>query len=505
MVASLPDGRRLVDNVRTKDLGYTEKVRTDAVLVPVIVTDGGQFVRGLKQQDFQIYEDGVPQPIASMVSEDAPLDLVLAIDISGSMERSLPQVKAAVKQFLTKLRSNDAVSLVGFNDTMFIVAERERDRQTREAAVELLTSWGGTALYDATIRSLDLVSRDWGRKGVVIFSDGDDRNSLSTREKAMSRVQASDAMLYTIGFGAGAEVPQLKKSLESYARSTGGRAFFPRQYGRARRHLRADRVRAGQSVRALVCVDQREAGQHVAQHQGPGAQAAGTTFVPAAATARRDRSAPRGDPCRSQPQAAWRRRRWRCCLSAVDSPCPASSSSSTPPPPPPPAEQLPAFRSGVELVTIDVGVVDRQGLPVRGLAPTDFTVTVASETRRVVTAEFVELGGTQSDPRTLREASVISSNEGGGVGRLVVFVVDQNTLEAGSFRYVATASSRFFDRLSFADRSALVLIPVGQNIGFTWAHDRVKEALLHVTGWLGPPPTGNTAALPKRAISRIAT
>ena len=53
------------DNVRTKDLGYTEKVRTDAVLVPVIVTDGGQFVRGLKQQDFEIYEDGVQQPIAS--------------------------------------------------------------------------------------------------------------------------------------------------------------------------------------------------------------------------------------------------------------------------------------------------------------------------------------------------------------------------------------------------------------------------------------------------------
>jgi VWFA-related protein len=231
VVASLPDGRRLVDNVRTKDLGYTEKVRTDAVLVPVIVSDGGQFVRGLKQQDFQVYEDGVQQPIASMVSEEAPLDLVLAIDISGSMERVLPQVKDAVRQFLTKLRGNDAVSLVGFNDTMFIVAERERDRKAREEAVNLLTSWGGTALYDATIRSLELVSREWGRKGVVIFSDGDDRNSLSTREKAMARVQASDAMLYTIGFGAGADVPVLKKSLEDYARSTGGRAFFPRHTG----------------------------------------------------------------------------------------------------------------------------------------------------------------------------------------------------------------------------------------------------------------------------------
>ena len=110
-----------------------------------------------------------------------------------------------------------------------------RDRQTREAAVELLTSWGGTALYDATIRSLDLVSRDWGRKGVVIFSDGDDRNSLSTREKAMSRVQASDAMLYTIGFGAGAEVPQLKTKPRDLRAIHRRPRLLPAPHGRARR------------------------------------------------------------------------------------------------------------------------------------------------------------------------------------------------------------------------------------------------------------------------------
>jgi Ca-activated chloride channel homolog len=228
VVATFSDGRRLVDNVRTKDLGYAERVRTDAVLVPVIVTDHGQFVRGLKQQDFQVFEDGVAQPIASLVSEDAPLDLILAIDISGSMEHALVDVKSAVKQLLSKLRQGDAATLVGFNDTMFVAAEREKDGRTREDAVELLSSWGGTALYDATVRVLDLVSRDWGRKGVVIFSDGDDRNSLTQRETAMARVQASDAMLYTVGFGGGATVPQLRNSLEDYARSTGGRPFFPR-------------------------------------------------------------------------------------------------------------------------------------------------------------------------------------------------------------------------------------------------------------------------------------
>ena len=229
VVATLAGGGHLTDNLHTKDLGYTEHVRTEAVLVPVIVTQGGQFVRGLKKQDFEIVEDGINQSIASIASEESPLDLVLAIDVSGSMEHSLDQVKAAVKQLLSKLRPGDAATLVGFNDTMFLAAEREKDQQARERAVDLLTAWGGTALYDATVRAIDLVSREWGRKGIVIFSDGDDRNSLTPRETATARVQASDAMLYTIGFGGGATVPGLRSRLENYAKATGGRAFFPQR------------------------------------------------------------------------------------------------------------------------------------------------------------------------------------------------------------------------------------------------------------------------------------
>ena len=229
VVATLSGGRRLTDNLYTKDLGFTEHVRTEAVLVPVIVTQNGQFVRGLKAQDFEITEDGVKQGIASLAAEDAPLDLVLAIDVSGSMERSLDQVKLAVKQLLSKLRNGDAATLVGFNDTLFLATEREKDQKTRERAVDLLSAWGGTALYDATVRAVDLVSREWGRKGIVIFSDGDDRSSLTSREKATARVQASDAMLYTVGFGSGATVPELRTRLENYAKATGGRAFFPQR------------------------------------------------------------------------------------------------------------------------------------------------------------------------------------------------------------------------------------------------------------------------------------
>ena len=110
---------------------------------------------GLQRQDFEVLEDGVPQPIVAFANEDSPLDLVLAIDISGSMERALDKVKEAVKQLLARLRPTDAVTLIGFNDTMFIAAEREKDRRAREDAVDQLTAWGGTALYDATVRAVD--------------------------------------------------------------------------------------------------------------------------------------------------------------------------------------------------------------------------------------------------------------------------------------------------------------------------------------------------------------
>jgi VWFA-related protein len=157
-----------------------------------------------------------------------------------------------------------------------------------------------------------------------------------------------------------------------------------------------------------------------------------------------------------------------------------------PVPPPVPATtatQPPTFRTGTELVTIDVGVVDRQGQPVHGLGGSDFQVTVAGKPRRIVSVEYVD---TSTAPPALLAKTpnpdVISTNEGSGVGRLIVFVVDQNSLEAGSVQQIAGPAARFFERLTFADRSALMVMPVGPNLAFTWNHDRVREGLARVSG-----------------------
>src|SRR5215831_2386496 len=72
----------------------------------------------------------------------------------------------------------------------------------------------------------------------------------------------------------------------------------------------------------------------------------------------------------------------------------------------PQAQQVPSFRSGVEVVTIDVTVVDKQGQPQRGLNPSDFIVSVAGQPRRVLTAEYVDRTAQASATRRPEEAAV---------------------------------------------------------------------------------------------------
>ena len=228
VVATLVDGRRLVANRRTRGLTIAERVEVSAVQVPVLVTGpDGRFVRGLTDASFRLVENGRPQRIDTLIDETVPLDLVLAVDISSSMQEAMPAVQDALKRLLVKLRPADTTTLLGFNDTMFVLAERSTDSELRAAAVEGLVPWGGTALYDATVKAVELVGQQAGRRGVIVFSDGDDRHSVSRREAAQVRIEEAQVVVYTIGFGRGTS-PQFRKTLEAFAEASGGRAFFPR-------------------------------------------------------------------------------------------------------------------------------------------------------------------------------------------------------------------------------------------------------------------------------------
>jgi Ca-activated chloride channel homolog len=223
----LKDGRRIAKTLRTKAVSYAETVDVDLVQVTATVTDGkGRFVRGLPRSAFRVYEDDMAQPITDFMSENVPLEIIVAADVSGSMKDAMPSVKQAVKKFLAALRPTDSVTLVTFNDNVFTLARPNVDLATRLKAVDRLSSWGGTALYDVIVKSNDQLGRQTGRRALVVFTDGEDLNSRVPAEAAERRVESSDAVLYAIGLGRAPKVDTLRKVLERIAQKSGGRAFF---------------------------------------------------------------------------------------------------------------------------------------------------------------------------------------------------------------------------------------------------------------------------------------
>ena len=127
-VATLVDGGRIVATARTRRIDHAEMVDVTAVQVTVTVTDSrGRFVSGLTRDQFRVFEDGVAQRIESFAAENVPLELVAAIDISGSMRTSVPTLKDAVKEFLASVPTRDNVTLFGFNDNIFPLTRRSKD------------------------------------------------------------------------------------------------------------------------------------------------------------------------------------------------------------------------------------------------------------------------------------------------------------------------------------------------------------------------------------------
>jgi Ca-activated chloride channel family protein len=226
-VATIRGGARIVQTVRTKSVGYVERVDVDVVQVTVTVADGhGKFVRNVPQTAFHVLEDGHPQKVTHFASEDVPLELVAAIDISGSMAPAMPKVKKAVKEFLADIPPQDQVTLLGFNDSIFTLTRKQTVPAERIKAVDRLAPWGSTALYDVLLRGVEMLGRQTGRKALVVFTDGEDQGSHATINDVERRLQSSDVTLYMIAQGRGVTMEPLKKIMERLSVPTGGRALF---------------------------------------------------------------------------------------------------------------------------------------------------------------------------------------------------------------------------------------------------------------------------------------
>lgn len=225
-VVELAGGGRVVDTIRTRALSFAEREYVDAVQVTVTVTDSnGNYVPKLPRSAFRIFEDGHEQEIGSFASTDVPLELAVAVDISGSMTTAMSRLKDSVKRFLAAVPSRDQVTLLGFNDTVFPLARRVQDPAQRLRAVDRLAPWGATALYDVLVQGVDSLGQPGARKSLVVFTDGEDQGSRVSLEDAERRLEASDVTLYMIGQGRGVTHDYLRRVMRRLVTPTGGRMF----------------------------------------------------------------------------------------------------------------------------------------------------------------------------------------------------------------------------------------------------------------------------------------
>ncbi|HJU55131.1 MAG TPA: VWA domain-containing protein [Pyrinomonadaceae bacterium] len=191
------------------DEGDVVRVNTTLVSIPVTVMDrSGRFIPNLRQQDFRIFEDNVEQQVAYFASVEKPFTVALVIDTSASTRFRLEDIQDAAIAFVNQLRPDDRVIVVSFDEDVRVLAQATNDRGRLRDAIRRTETGGGTKLYDAVDLVINrLLSREQGRKAVVLFTDGVD--TTSNRASYQSNIRDAeelDALIYPVQYDTSQDV-----------------------------------------------------------------------------------------------------------------------------------------------------------------------------------------------------------------------------------------------------------------------------------------------------------
>jgi VWFA-related protein len=209
--------------------------RSELVVLNVRVTDrGGSYATGLTAGSFRIFEEGHPQEVRFFESADAPITVGLIIDSSGSMREARDRVIAASAEFVETSNPDDEVFGLVFSDSVHAVLDTSAPftgdaRTLRNALANVFQPDGQTALYDAIAAGLAYAahgSRD--RRALVVVSDGGDNASRINFGEIRKRVEASDAIIYTVALADPFDLDSDPKHLARIAETSGGKAFAPK-------------------------------------------------------------------------------------------------------------------------------------------------------------------------------------------------------------------------------------------------------------------------------------
>jgi VWFA-related protein len=189
----------------------------------------GEYVE-ISADDLIVLEDGVEQRVDTFHEAETPVSIVLAMDASGSMRKSVEEVLAAARSFVEALRPQDELAVLFFSDGVLMAHDLSTKRDLSLNAFNDYKAAGGTALYDAIGGALERLKRVETRRALVVMTDGRDENNPGTAPGSLRKLpdvvaltQEVDASILAIGLGANVD----RDGLEHLAEISGGLAVFP--------------------------------------------------------------------------------------------------------------------------------------------------------------------------------------------------------------------------------------------------------------------------------------
>jgi VWFA-related protein len=226
-------------------------VETTLVNLDVLVTDeDGKVLGGLKKGNFRLTDNGREQPITNFAPVEAPITIVMLMEYSG-LAYDYFAYKAAAwgSAFLDHLEPEDYVALVTYDLKPTVRVDFTRNKAQVRDTLNMLSypSFREANLFDAMIDTLDKLDHVRGKKSILVITTGADTFSRSNLDEVRQHLRESDATVFCVGIaesefmaaesrgqlGAGSNLNYLqsKNQLDTFARMTGGNAWFPRFQG----------------------------------------------------------------------------------------------------------------------------------------------------------------------------------------------------------------------------------------------------------------------------------
>lgn len=186
---------------------FADRIQTDKIaaslfkIASVRVSDvNNRAIEELSAEDFEVLESGIERKIVSVKRSTAPFNLVLLLDVSGSVDNYVNFIRKAARNFVNTVDVRDRVSIVTFNDDVKVISSFTTDKGRLSESLDTFDAGGATAYYDALAFTLADTLRPLRgeRTAIVILTDGDDNRSFLSFDSMLSSIQESGALIYPL-------------------------------------------------------------------------------------------------------------------------------------------------------------------------------------------------------------------------------------------------------------------------------------------------------------------